>query len=108
MSRVVSVDVKHHVLYIYGIYRKCTSGGVYVPHNYLLVCQVRVTVGISGLCCVCVTSFECFFNSRFLLILHWHSGPHSVSDCVCNELVSLWLIVCVCVCVHACTCVLAG
>jgi len=25
---------------------------------YLHVCQVRVTVGHSGLCCVCVTSFE--------------------------------------------------
>ena len=45
-----------------------------------------------------------FFNS-FLLILHRHSGPHSVSDCVCNELVSLWLIVCMCVCVCVCVCV---
>ena len=27
---------------------------------YLLACQVRVTVGDSGLCyCVCVTAFEC-------------------------------------------------
>ena len=25
---------------------------------YLLVCQVRVTVGNSGLCCVCGVSFE--------------------------------------------------
>ena len=25
---------------------------------YLLVCQVRVTVGDSGLCCVCGASFE--------------------------------------------------
>ena len=25
---------------------------------YLHACQVRVTVGHSGLCCVCVTSFE--------------------------------------------------
>ena len=35
----------------------CTFGGV----NYLVIiaCQMRVTVGDSGLCCcVCVTSFE--------------------------------------------------
>ena len=31
---------------------------------YLLACQVRVTAGNSGLCCVCVTSFE-----RYLLYL---------------------------------------
>ena len=26
---------------------------------YLLTCQVRVTVGDPGVCCVCVSSFEC-------------------------------------------------
>ena len=36
----------------------CASGGVYVPCIYT-ACQVRITVGDSGLCCcVCVTSFE--------------------------------------------------
>ena len=38
----------------------------YVPHNYLHACQVRVTVGISGLRCVCVTSFECFLTLVFV------------------------------------------
>ena len=51
---------------------------VYVPY-ILLACKVRVTVGDSGLCCVCVTSFErsvitplfvvlcfvCLFNSSW-------------------------------------------
>ena len=57
---------------------ECTSGAVYVPcisgctctlyfgmyfwwslcTLYLLACQVRVTLGDSGLCCVCVASAE--------------------------------------------------
>ena len=56
----------------------CTSGGVYVTACnlwwslcnsmylwwslstlYLHACQVRVAVGDSGLCCTCVTYFEC-------------------------------------------------
>ena len=36
----------------------CTSGRVYCT-LYLHVCQVRVTLGASGLrCCTCVTCFE--------------------------------------------------
>ena len=46
---------------------------------YLLACQVRITVGDSGLCfCVCVTSFGCSL-SPFLWILHRRFGPRSVS-----------------------------
>ena len=29
---------------------------------YLLICRVRVTIGNSGLCCVCVTSFKCLLT----------------------------------------------
>ena len=39
-----------------------------------------VAIGDSGFCCcVCVTSFECKLT-HCLLILHRHSGPHSVLD----------------------------
>ena len=39
--------------------RGTLSEDVYVPYNYLLAGQVRVTVSDSDLCCcVCVTSFE--------------------------------------------------
>ena len=33
---------------------------------YLLACQVQVTVGNSGLCCVCVTSLECKSAALFM------------------------------------------
>ena len=59
---------------------RCTSGGVYEPYNYLLACQVRVTVGDSGLCCcVCLLSFERgltpLFGDR-----HRRSGSLSASE----------------------------
>ena len=43
---------------------------------YLHMCQVRVTVGDSGLCCICVTSFKTLMNSFVVLILQERSGPH--------------------------------
>ena len=33
---------------------------------YLHTCHVRVTVGDSGLCCVCVTPFQCYLTPLFI------------------------------------------
>ena len=45
----------------------CTSGGVYI----FTQCQVRVTVGESGLCCcICVTSFEHWLTPLCQCLFH--------------------------------------
>ena len=49
------------ILLLFRFFRGCapSEGGLYTCTLYLLACQVRVTVGDSGLCyCVCVTSFK--------------------------------------------------
>ena len=46
------------------VYWGCTCGGVYVPCVH--ACQVRVTVGDSGLCCcTCVTYFKRWLTVNF-------------------------------------------
>ena len=46
-------------LFVLFLFLACTSGGVYVPCIYLHACQVKVTVGDSGICfCACVRSLE--------------------------------------------------
>ena len=47
-------------------YTYCTCGGLYVPGNCILTCQVRVTVHGSGLCC-CV---PCLLNTNQLTLLN--------------------------------------
>ena len=50
LKRSSGTTVFEAIVRIYLWWSSCTL--------YLLACQVRVTVGDSGLCCVCVTSFE--------------------------------------------------
>ena len=56
---------------------ECTCGGVYVPCIYT---HARwVTVGDSGLCCVCVRYFKSWLTPLCVDSAR-HSGPRSVSD----------------------------
>jgi len=49
---------------------------------YLLACQVRITVGESGLCCCGKCDvFQALVIALCLLILHKLSRPRPVSDC---------------------------
>ena len=58
---------------------------MYLVMLYLHACQVRVTKGVSGLCCcTCVKCISSAHKLPSVLIMHKHSGPHSVSDfCQC-------------------------
>ena len=51
---------------------------------YLLACQVRVTVGDSGLCCVCLTSFERFSVTPLCVDYRIHPGA-LYGQVICNS-----------------------
>ena len=90
----------------------CTYGGVYETMMYLWwslvtlylnVCQVRLTLGDSGLCCCpCViNSLECWFCAA-----HAYNRVSFVLK-MCYVIFGVCMCVCACmhVCVHVCTCV---